>query len=104
MALLSNYSWYDHSYPSCFDERSCLAVLWYLPTLEQIIMITEALRYIWFITRPITISPNLNAPEIRAKCPPDEFPALILQALIQLETSDLDVIQKLMPLDDFRIL
>ena len=52
---------YDQLYPCSFDERSCLAILWYLPTFEQ----TNHdhwcfLRYTWFISCPIATSSNLE--------------------------------------------
>ena len=52
---------YDHSIPAVLMSALCLVVIRYLPTFEQ----TNHdywcfLRYAWFITCPITTSPNLE--------------------------------------------
>lgn len=52
---------YDHSIPAVLDERSCLVVLWYLPTFEQTNHDYRCfLRYAWFISCPIATSSNLE--------------------------------------------
>ena len=98
---------YDHSIPAVLMSALGLVVLWYLPTLEQPIMITGASYGTLGSSRAqLQLRQILNAPEIKASVLPDEF--LLSHSLQAFTPSgdlvDLDVIKKLdATFDDFRI-
>ena len=68
--VLSVLPEYDHSIPAVLMSALSLVVIRYLPTFEQTNHDYRCfLRYTWFITRPITTSPNLKRTRNQSKCP-----------------------------------